>query len=45
LKNVEREKFFEKFQNKEGELLKAKVLRAHADSVILDIEGASVVLA
>lgn len=44
LKNVEREKFFEKFQNKEGELLKAKVLRSHADSVILDIEGASVVL-
>ncbi len=44
LKNIEREKFFEKFQNKEGELLKAKVLRAHADSVILDIESASVVL-
>ncbi|HPC34569.1 MAG TPA: transcription termination factor NusA [Candidatus Absconditabacterales bacterium] len=44
LKNVEREKFFEKFQNKEGELLKAKVIRVHADSVILDIEGATVVL-
>ncbi|HOQ79162.1 MAG TPA: transcription termination factor NusA [Candidatus Absconditabacterales bacterium] len=44
LKNVEREKFFEKFQNKEGELLKAKVIRVHADSVILDIEGAAVVL-
>jgi N utilization substance protein A len=44
LKNVEREKFFEKFQNKEGELLKAKVIRVHADSVILDIEWATVVL-
>ncbi|HKL44229.1 MAG TPA: transcription termination factor NusA [Candidatus Absconditabacterales bacterium] len=45
LKNVEREKFFEKFQNKQGELLKAKVIRVHADSVILDIEGSAVVLA
>lgn len=44
LKNVEREKFFEKFQNKEGELLKARVIRVHADSVILDIEWATVVL-
>ncbi|HRX64012.1 MAG TPA: NusA N-terminal domain-containing protein [Candidatus Absconditabacterales bacterium] len=44
LKNIEREKFFEKFQNKEGELLKAKVIRVHADSVILDIEGSAVVL-
>ncbi len=44
LKNVEREKFFEKFQNKEWELLKAKVIRVHADSVILDIESSAVVL-
>ncbi|NOZ45042.1 MAG: hypothetical protein GXP45_08100 [bacterium] len=28
LKSIEREKFFEKFQNKEGELLKAKVIRS-----------------
>ncbi len=44
LKNIEREKFFEKFQNKEWELLKAKVIRNHKDSVILDIEWTSVVL-
>ena len=44
LKWIERERFFEKFQNKQGELLKAKVVRVHADSVILDIEGTAVVL-
>lgn len=44
LKNVERERFFEKFQNKQGELLKAKVIKVHTDSVILDIEGTAVVL-
>lgn len=45
LKNIERERFYEKFQNKQGELLKARVIRVHADSVILDIEGTAVVLA
>ncbi|HCB51018.1 TPA: transcription termination factor NusA [Patescibacteria group bacterium] len=44
LKNIERERFYEKFQNKQGELLKARVIRVHADSVILDIEGTAVVL-
>lgn len=44
LKNIERERFYEKFQNKEGELLKARIIRVHADSVILDIEGTAVVL-
>lgn len=44
LKNVERERFYEKFQNKQGELLKARVIRVHADSVILDVEGTAVVL-
>lgn len=44
LKTIERERFFEKFQNKEWELLKAKVIRVHADSVILDIESSAVVL-
>ncbi len=44
LKNIEREIFYEKFQNKQGELLKARVIRVHADSVILDIEGTAVVL-
>jgi len=44
LKNEEREKFFEKFQNKQGELLKAKVIRTHWDSVVLEAEGTAVVL-
>jgi len=44
LKAIERERFYEKFQNKQGELLKARVIRVHADSVILDIEGTAVVL-
>ena len=44
LKSIEREKFFEKFKNKQGELLKAKVIRVHADSIILDIEASAVVL-
>jgi hypothetical protein len=44
LKNIERENFFEKFQNKQGELLKAQVIRAHGDSVVLEAEGTAVVL-
>ncbi|MDR0651532.1 MAG: KH domain-containing protein [Candidatus Peribacteria bacterium] len=44
LKNIEREKFYEKFQDKEGELLKAKVIRVHGDSIILDIDQTTVVL-
>jgi len=44
LKNVERERFYEKFQNKQGELLKARVTRVHVDSVIIDIEWTAVVL-
>ena len=44
LKSIERERFFEKFQDKQGELLKAKVLRVIGESVVLDIDGATVVL-
>lgn len=44
LKNIERERFFEKFQDKEGELLKAKVLRVIGESIVLDIDWATVVL-
>lgn len=44
LKNIERERFYEKFQDKQGELLKAKILRVIAESVVLDIDGATVVL-
>lgn len=44
LKSIERERFFEKFQDKQGELLKAKVLRVIAESIVLDIDGATVVL-
>lgn len=44
LKNIERERFFEKFQDKQWELLKAKVLRVIGESVVLDVDGATVVL-
>ncbi len=44
LKNIEREKFFDKFQHKQGELLKAKVIRVQAETIILDIEQTAVVL-
>ncbi len=44
LKGIERERFFDKFQHKEGELLRAKVTKAHGDAVVLDIEGVPVVL-
>jgi transcription termination/antitermination protein NusA len=44
LKTIERERFYEKFQNKQGELLRAKVLRVNGDSIVLDIEGTTVVL-
>ncbi len=44
IKNIERERFYDKFQDKEGQLLKAKVTKVHTDSVILDIEGTTVVL-
>jgi len=44
LKGIERERFFDKFQHKEGELLRAKVTKSHGDAVVLDIEGVPVVL-
>lgn len=44
LKNIERERFFEKFQDKQGELLKAQVIKTHNDTVVLDIEWIPVVL-
>ena len=44
LKNIERERFYEKFQHKQGELLRARVLRVNGDSIVLDIEGTTVVL-
>lgn len=44
LKNIERERFYEKFQHKQGELLRARVLRVNWDSIVLDIEGTTVVL-
>lgn len=44
LKTIERERFYEKFQDKEGELLRAKVLRTIGESVVLDIDGTTVVL-
>lgn len=44
LKNIEKEKFYEKFQWKEGELLKARVTRVYGDSVVLDVNNTTVVL-
>ena len=44
LKTIERERFFEKFSDKQGELLKAQVIKLHNDTVVLDIEGIPVVL-
>ncbi len=44
LKAIERERFFEKFQNKEWELLKAKVIRSQWDTVVLEAEWTAVVL-
>ena len=44
LKGIERERFYEKFQNKQGELLKARVIKVHGESVVLDIEWTPVVL-
>lgn len=44
IKKIEKERFFDKFFDKQGELLKAKVLRAVWDTVLLDIEWTSVVL-
>lgn len=44
LKKIERERFFEKFQDKQWELLRAKVLKVNWDSVVLDIDGTTVIL-
>lgn len=44
LKKIERERFFEKFQNKQWELLSCKVLKIIWDNVILDIEWTTVIL-
>jgi N utilization substance protein A len=44
VKKIERERFFEKFKDKQGQLLKAKVLKVIGDNVILDIDGTTVVL-
>lgn len=44
LKSIERERFFEKFQHKQGELLRAKVIKAHTNTVVLDVDGVPVVL-
>ncbi len=44
LKGIERERFFEKFQHKQWELLRAKVIKSHSNTVVLDIEWVPVVL-
>ncbi len=45
LKKIERERFFEKFQDKQGELLRARVLKIIWDNIVLDIEWTTVILA
>lgn len=44
LKKIERERFFEKFKDKQGELLKAKILKTIWDNIVLDIDGTTVIL-
>lgn len=44
LKKLEREKFYEKFQHKQGELLKAKIVRVVEDNIALEINWTTVVL-
>lgn len=45
LKKIERERFFDKFQDKQWELLKWKVLKIIGDNIVLDIDGTTVILA
>ena len=44
IKEIEKEKFYDNFQHREGELLRAKVLRAVGETVILDVDNTAVVL-
>jgi len=44
LKKIERERFFDKFQDKQWELLKSKVLKVIWDNIVLDIEWTTVIL-
>lgn len=44
LKGIEKERFFDKFQNKQGELLKGRVMKVQNDTVVIDIDTIPVVL-
>lgn len=44
LKKIEKERFFEKFQDKQWNLLKWKIIRSINDNLILDIQWTSVIL-
>lgn len=44
IKEIEKEKFYENFSHRQGELLRAKVLRSVGETVILDIDNTAVVL-
>jgi hypothetical protein len=44
LKEIEKAKFYDNFQDKQGELLRAKVIKSYGETVILDVEGAHVLL-
>ncbi len=43
-RKIERERFYEKFQNKQWEILKGKVIKVINENVVLDIEWATVIL-
>lgn len=44
LKSIEKERFYEKFQHKQGELLKGRVIKVQNDTVVMDIDSIAVVL-
>ncbi|HMY80594.1 MAG TPA: transcription termination factor NusA [Candidatus Absconditabacterales bacterium] len=44
IKEIEKEKFYDNFSHRQGELLRAKVLRSVGETVILDIDNTAVVL-
>lgn len=44
MRKIERERFFQKFQDKEWDLLKAKVIKIINDNIVLDMDWTTVIL-
>ncbi len=44
IKKIEKERFYEKFKDKQWQVVKAKVLRMIGDNVLLEIDGATVIM-